>query len=206
MRDSSRAARGVGTCLRRRPRLGSRRFDTRRLWACADLDWLRRRRRRRCKLDWRRRGRRRLWPRRRKWFLHGRRRLLGDRRRRRFRGRKRRLLHGGRRRLLDDGRRRRFGRGQRRLRLQGRRGRLLGGRRRDRGWRRRLGRSRGGVLSGRRRGLIGRLGLFGRRRRCFRGRSLRLDVDDHHARQFDPPGLEIDEAKARRREARSRLR
>ena len=78
---------------------------------------------------------------------------------------------------------------------QAARRRLLGDWRRDRGWRRRLGRSRGGVLSGRRRGLIGRLRLFGRGRRCFRGRSLRLNVDDHFPRQFDRPGLQIDERK-----------
>jgi hypothetical protein len=43
--------------------------------------------------------------------------------------------------------------------------------------------------------LIGRLRLFGRGRRCFRGRSLRLDVDDHLPRQFDRPGRQIDERK-----------
>ena len=43
--------------------------------------------------------------------------------------------------------------------------------------------------------MVGRLRLFGRRRRCFRGRSLRLDVDDHFPRQFDRPGLQIDERK-----------
>ena len=100
-----------------------------------------------------------------------------------------------RRRLLLDDRRRSFGRGQRRLRLDGRRRRLLGDRRCNRSWRRRLGRSRRGVLSGRRRGLVGGFGRFGRGRRRFRGRSLGLNVDDHFPRQFDRPGLQIDERK-----------
>ena len=46
----------------------------------------------------------------------------------------------------------------------------------------RLGGSRRGVLSGR--GLFGRLWLFGRRRRSFRGRSFGLDVDDHFSRRL----------------------
>jgi hypothetical protein len=43
--------------------------------------------------------------------------------------------------------------------------------------------------------LVRRLGLFGWGRRSFRGRSLRLDVDDHFPRQFDRPGRQIDERK-----------
>jgi hypothetical protein len=43
--------------------------------------------------------------------------------------------------------------------------------------------------------LVGRLCLFGRGRRCFRGRSLRLDIDDNFSRQFDRPGRQIDERK-----------
>ena len=160
-------------------RLGFRRFDARwrRFWP-RSLDRLRGLRRgRRCKLDRRRRGQRRLWPRRRKWLLDGRRRLFGDRRRWRLRRGKRGLLHG-RRLLVDDRGRRRFGRVQRRLRLHGRRGRLI-----CNGWsqgdRRRLDRSRRGVLSGWRRRLFERFWLFGRGRRRFCGRRLRLDVDDH---------------------------
>jgi hypothetical protein len=42
--------------------------------------------------------------------------------------------------------------------------------------------------------LVG-LRLFGRGRRSFRGRSLRLDVDDHFPRQFDRAGRQIDERK-----------
>jgi hypothetical protein len=163
------------TRLRRRSRLASRRFDS---WRWRGLgprnrDRLRglRRGRRRRKLDRSGRGRRCL-RRRRRLLLYRRRRLLSDRRRRRFRG--------GKRGLLDDRRRRR----------------LLGDWRRNRGWRRRLGRSRGAVLSWWRRGLVG-LRLFGRGRRRFRGRSLRLDVDDHFAGQYDRPGLQIDERKRR---------
>jgi hypothetical protein len=179
------------TRLRRRSRLASRRFDS---WRWRGLgprnrDRLRglRRGRRRRKLDRSGRGRRCL-RRRRRLLLYRRRRLLSDRRRRRFRGRKRGLL--------DDRRRRSFRRGQWRLGVHGRRRRLLGDWRRNRGWRRRLGRSRGAVLSWWRRGLVG-LRLFGRGCRRFRGRSLRLDVDDHFAGQYDRPGLQIDERKRR---------
>jgi hypothetical protein len=43
--------------------------------------------------------------------------------------------------------------------------------------------------------LVRRLGLFGWGGRSFRGRSLRLDVDDHFPRRFDRPGRQIDERK-----------
>lgn len=43
--------------------------------------------------------------------------------------------------------------------------------------------------------MVGRLRLFGGGRRRFRGRSLRLNVDDHFPRQFDRPGRQIDERK-----------
>ncbi|HEY6735525.1 MAG TPA: hypothetical protein VI256_17335, partial [Roseiarcus sp.] len=97
--------------------------------------------------------------------------------------------------MLDDRRWRLFGRGLLRLFHDRRQWRLLRDWRCNMGWRRRLGRSRGGVLSWRRRGLVGRLRLFGRGRRCFRARSLRLNVDDNFSRQFDRPGRQIDERK-----------
>ena len=43
--------------------------------------------------------------------------------------------------------------------------------------------------------MVGRLRLFGRGRRCFRARSLRLNVDDNFSREFDRPGRQIDERK-----------
>jgi hypothetical protein len=43
--------------------------------------------------------------------------------------------------------------------------------------------------------LVGRLRLIRRWRGCFRGRSLRLNVDNHFRRQDDRPGLQIDERK-----------
>jgi hypothetical protein len=189
----SRSSRGL---LPLRSRLGSRRFDTRR------RRWLgprgrhrrrgRRRWRRRRKLD-RSRRRRRCLRCRRRLLLYRRRRLLSDWRRRGFRRRKRGLLDR-RRLLLDDRRRRSLRRGGRRL-LHDRWRRLLRDWRCHRGWRRRLGRSRGGVLSWRRRGLVGRLRLFRRGRRCFGGRSFRLDVDDYFPGQFDRPGLQVDQRK-----------
>jgi hypothetical protein len=42
--------------------------------------------------------------------------------------------------------------------------------------------------------LVG-LSRFGRGRRCVRGRSLRLNVDDNFSRQFDRTGRQIDERK-----------
>ncbi len=131
--------------------------------------------RRRRKLD-RSGRRRRLRPRRRKWLSTG--------------GRDRRA----RRPAAEAGS---GGSGGRRL-LDGRRRRLLGDWRGGRGRRRRLGRSRGGALSWRRRGLVGRLRLNSGGRRRFRGRSFRLNVDDHFPRQFDRSRLEIDERKRRR--------
>lgn len=201
--------------LRRRSRLRLRGFDApgRRRLRRRGLNCLRRRGRRRRKLDrsWRRRWR--LWPRWRKRLLDGRGRLLGDRRRCRLRRGKRRLLdrrwrlllddrrrgrlvHGWRL-LLDDGRRRSCGGGQQRLRLHRRLRRLLGDRRCHRGWRR-LGRSRRGVLSRGRRGLVGRLLLLGRGRRRFGGRRFRLDIDDHFSRLLGRfPRLQIDDRKRR---------
>jgi len=184
--------------LRRRSRLGSRRFDTRRRSRLGPRGRHRLRR-----LRWGRRRRKLHRSRRRGCLRHRRRRLLdrrrqrlvGNRRQRRVWRRRRGLLDRRWRLLRDDRRRRRFGRGRLRLFHDGRQRRLLGDWRRNRGWRRRLGRRWGGVLSWRRRGLFGRLRLFGRGRRCFRGRSLRLDVDDNFSRQFDRPGRQIDERK-----------
>jgi hypothetical protein len=160
---------GAGSWPRRRSRLAFRRFDAwgwRRLGP-RRLDRLRRRWRRR-KLDGRGRRRRRR-----------RRRLLHDRRRWRLRRRKGRLLHHWRRRRRLLGDRRRRG--------------LFGDRRGDGGRRRRLGRSRSGLLSWRGRGLFSRLRLFGwRRGRSFWGRRLLLDVDDHLSRQFDRLRRRID--------------
>jgi hypothetical protein len=196
-RPRLRLSRSGRSPLRLRSRLGSRRFDARRRrrlgpWGRHRLRRLRRWRRRR-KLH---RSRwRRCLRRRRRLLLYRRRRLLSDGRRRRFRRGDRGLLDRRWRLLLDDRRRRSLGRGRPRLLHDRWRRRLLRGWRRDRGWRRRLGRSRGGVLSRRRRGLVRRLGLFGWGRRSFRGRSLRLDVDDHFPRQFDRPGRQIDERK-----------
>jgi hypothetical protein len=41
--------------------------------------------------------------------------------------------------------------------------------------------------------LFGRLRLFGRRRRSFRGRSFGLDVNDHLPRQFGRLRRQVDE-------------
>ncbi len=43
--------------------------------------------------------------------------------------------------------------------------------------------------------MVGVLRLFGRGRRRVRDRSLRLNVDDHFAGQYDRPGLQIDKRK-----------
>ena len=91
--------------------------------------------------------------------------------------------------MLDDRRRRSLRRGRLRLFHDRWQRRLVGDWGRNRGW------SRGGVLRRRRRGLIGRLRLFGRGRRCVRGGSLRLNVDNHFRRQDDRPRLQIDERK-----------
>jgi hypothetical protein len=50
-------------------------------------------------------------------------------------------------------------------------------------------------LSGRRRGLFGRLRLFIRRGRSFRGRGFLLNVDNHFPWQFDRPGREVNKRK-----------
>ena len=182
---------GGGGWLRRRSRLGFRRFDTprRRSLGPRDLDGLRGRRRgrRRRKLD-RSRRRRGLGQRKRRLRL-GRQGLFRDRRWRCFRRGRQGLLFHGRRRLFGDRRRRRLRRGKRRL-LCWRR--LLGDRRGNRRWRRRLGRGWRGVLSGRRRGLFGRLRLLCRCRRVFGGR-FRLNVDDHFPRGLKRPRLQRDE-------------
>ena len=182
-----RLSRSGGGRLRHRSRLGFRRFDTprRRSLGPRDLDGLRGRRRRKLDRSRRRRG---LGQRKRRLRL-GRQGLFGDRRWRCFRRGRQGLLFHGRRRLFGDRRRRRLRRGKRRL-LCWRR--LLGDRRGNRRWRRRLGRGWRGVLSGRRRGLFGRLRLVGRRRRVLR-RRFRLDVDDHFPRGLKRPRLQRDE-------------
>ena len=190
-----RLSRSGRSRLRLRSRLGSRRFDTRRRrrlgpWGrhrLRRLRWGRRRRKLHRSRGCLRRRRRRLLYRRRG-------RLLGDWRRRLRRG-KRRLLHGRRRGLLRDRRWRCFRRGKRGLLLRGRR-RLLRDWRCNRGWRRRLGRGWRSVLNRWRRRLFGRLRLSGRRRRGFRRRSFRLDVDDHFSRLLGRLGwLQIDDRK-----------
>ena len=72
-------------------------------------------------------------------------------------------------------------------------------RRRGRRWRwarGRFNRSRCDILRRRRRlslGLFGRLRLFGRRRRSFRGRGFRLNIDDHFVRRFGRFRLQRDD-------------
>ena len=70
-----------------------------------------------------------------------------------------------------------------------------GGRRWRRVWGR-FNRSRCDILWRRRRlslGLFGRLRFFGRRRRSFRGRGFRLNIDDHFVRRFGRFRLQRDD-------------